>query len=407
MTESAFITLHETGVIDFNTRVNINYDVNSLGTTQGLIQGAGTITGVTVTPDSLPESTPGIPTQALGENIEEVLQGITQISFSATLGSNPPIQVTLQVETRTYYPNPGGNEFYYFKVTPFIIPINTIPLENPQINANTQVVFSPFLQDIVFGYSEYNPLVSNAEVARKSKTLLESDRIRGTVLPSNFNAILADTADPANVQDSNYYSTGWTHSRYEGSKSTPSNYGGVIPALSGRGVVGERYDDNVTDLQVCYADNRNLQEFFHTGKSLLPSMSLEILGPGLNGDIQFSTTVFTYSIGTGITLSSPIDVGDLISLDNEIMRVTKHNTGANQLFVERGYFSSATGHSNATPLKKLDKITLFELKDNTSNLEILNDSKVFIKKNLSIVFTDESGNAYSQSQCPIDLLEID
>ena len=313
----------------------------------------------------------------------------------------------MQVETRTYYPNPGGNEFYYFKVTPFIIPINTIPLENPQINANTQVVFSPFLQDIVFGYSEYNPLVSNAEVARKSKTLLESDRIRGTVLPSNFNAILADTADPANVQDSNYYSTGWTHSRYEGSKSTPSNYGGVIPALSGRGVVGERYDDNVTDLQVCYADNRNLQEFFHTGKSLLPSMSLEILGPGLNGDIQFSTTVFTYSIGTGITLSSPIDVGDLISLDNEIMRVTKHNTGANQLFVERGYFSSATGHSNATPLKKLDKITLFELKDNTSNLEILNDSKVFIKKNLSIVFTDESGNAYSQSQCPIDLLEID
>ena len=407
MTESAFITLHETGVIDFNTRVNINYDVNSFGTTPGLIQGVGTITGVTVTPDSLPEITPGIPTQALGENIEEVLQGITQISFSATLGSNPPIQVTLQVETRTYYPNPGGNEFYYFKVIPFIIPINTIPLQNPEINPGTQVVFSPFLQDIVFGYSEYNPLVSNAEIARKSKILLESDRIRGTVLPSNFDAILADTADPANVQDSNYYSTGWTHSRYEGSKSTPSNYGGVIPALSGQGVTGERYDDNVTDLQVCYADNRILQEFFHTGLTQLPSMSVQSLGVTVNSPISTTNTTIVYSLGQGVGLSYPIDKGDILKIENELVRVTKHQAPQNRVFVERGYKTFAASHSNGVAIKKLDKITLFELKDNTSNLEILNDSKVFIKKNLSIVFTDESGNAYSQSQCPIDLLEID
>lgn len=401
MTESAFIALHLNGVINFNNRININYDTTDSLEAAG--ETTGTITGVTVTPESLP----GVGNTVEGENIEDVLQGITQLSFNTSLGNSPTIQITLQVEPGVYYPNINGNEFYYFRVTPYVIPLDVTLLPNPEMSNNTLVIFSPYLQDLIFGYSQHNPLVSNAELARTSKTLLESDRFKGTVLPSNYNAILADTATPADVQDSNYYNTGWTNSRYEGSKSTPSNYGGVLPSITGRGFIGERFDDDSTAEQVCYADNRVLEEFFHTGISLIPSMSIQPIGPTLNTALGTTQTTFTYSVGVGVVLSSNIDKGDLLEIGTEIMKVTKHLPNTNTVFVKRGYFSIATGHSNGAQIKKLDNISVFELKDNTTNLEVLNDSKIFIKKNSSIIYTDEEGLAYSQSFCDLDLVSLD
>ena len=134
MTESAFIALHLNGVINFNNRININYDTTDSLEAAG--ETTGTITGVTVTPESLP----GVGNTVEGENIEDVLQGITQLSFNTSLGNSPTIQITLQVEPGVYYPNINGNEFYYFRVTPYVIPLDVTLLPNPEMSNNTLVI---------------------------------------------------------------------------------------------------------------------------------------------------------------------------------------------------------------------------------------------------------------------------
>lgn len=77
----------------------------------------------------------------------------------------------------------------------------------------------PFVEEN-FDNSDNNPLLSNATYLRRDSKVYEVNRYEDALVPTNIEAILSDTANPAAVQQSNYTTAGWTNARYEGSINT-------------------------------------------------------------------------------------------------------------------------------------------------------------------------------------------
>lgn len=68
----------------------------------------------------------------------------------------------------------------------------------------------------VYELSNFNPVINNAVGLNKSRTFQEVDP--GPVVPKNINPILLNIAEPAEVNDFGYNSTGLVNSKYVGSK---------------------------------------------------------------------------------------------------------------------------------------------------------------------------------------------
>jgi hypothetical protein len=77
-------------------------------------------------------------------------------------------------------------------------------------------IFNPSVPN--FDYSEYNPLLDNAEIPQTSVFFMDIDYSQNPVIPINQFLILSGSADRAQVQDSNYNSYSWSGIRYNGSK---------------------------------------------------------------------------------------------------------------------------------------------------------------------------------------------
>lgn len=391
MTETAFLQLHLNGNIDFNNGININFDIDDTAPFHG------TITGLTVTPTAL-----SLDGETTSTDISLILDQITQIIFTFQVTSTYSQQFDLEILTRVFYPNAGGNAFYYFTVTPAEILTDLSSEPIPIENLNQSVSFLPFLQDIQFSSNEYNAIFSNAQEPRKSNLTVESDRIKGRILPTNFDAILAQSAAPAYIQDSNYSSQGWSNSRYDGSVSSKDNYGGVTPSISARAFQGAVFDDDTEDDAICLSDNRIVREYVHTGNDKLPSFTTSSLVTTLTTGIDDTVGLITYNINPA--LKGRIEVDDIIMIEDskELLKVTGHNEASRQVKVSRGYFSDATSHFAGRELFKVDLTDIFELKDSTSNLETISKSKVYVVENKSIVYTDEFGVAVNQVTCSLD-----
>jgi hypothetical protein len=84
--------------------------------------------------------------------------------------------------------------------------------------------FIPNPEFINFDYNDYNPLLGNAEVPRFSTNFLDVDYGTGINTPINFGLIISGTADPAQVQDSNYSSAAWSNIRYNGSRQSSRDF---------------------------------------------------------------------------------------------------------------------------------------------------------------------------------------
>ena len=73
-------------------------------------------------------------------------------------------------------------------------------------------------------YNDFNPLFNNAEIARLSTQFLDVDYESGLTTPLNFIPIISGTAVHAPVQDSNYASKAWSNLRYNGVRSTSTDF---------------------------------------------------------------------------------------------------------------------------------------------------------------------------------------
>lgn len=86
---------------------------------------------------------------------------------------------------------------------------------------------SSFIPDpdfLNFEYNDYNPLFGNAEAPQFSSQFLDVDYGAGINTPINFALIISGTANPAQVQDSNYSSAAWSDIRYNGSRVSSRDF---------------------------------------------------------------------------------------------------------------------------------------------------------------------------------------
>jgi len=72
-------------------------------------------------------------------------------------------------------------------------------------------------ENINFLNSDENALYNNATIPKYSNIYQDIDYSTGLV-PTNFDLLISGNADAAPIQDSNYTATGWSNSRYNGSR---------------------------------------------------------------------------------------------------------------------------------------------------------------------------------------------
>ena len=75
-----------------------------------------------------------------------------------------------------------------------------------------------------FNNSEYDVLISNATQIRPNTFIFEVDRSTELIKPSNYDSIISESANRAQIPDSNYSSRGLRKSRYEGSETTAVDF---------------------------------------------------------------------------------------------------------------------------------------------------------------------------------------
>lgn len=157
-------------------------------------------------------------TACFNVGVYDTISELTYMSFD--VGGNTVTTTVLQRVDK-------GN-YFYFKVTPVTIPFT------PNSNACALSLFEPSTLNVGFYNSDYNATLSNANFIRQSDFIHDVDRLRDQSIPTNYDAIIDQSAVKAPVQDSNYSSIGHQQSKYAGSKTSIDDYGlhsalGLVP----------------------------------------------------------------------------------------------------------------------------------------------------------------------------------
>lgn len=385
MTEANFIALHfPTG--QENRPGTIHLNVNQVGNTQ-----QGVVTSMIITVNAFLIN---------GENrnnstyIEGVLEQIDSVKFIFN-GQ----QYQLNIISKTYYP--AANPFLYYVVEPvYIADINDANQFTP---SETQVTFTPYLQDIQFGFSEFNPLISNAELNRKSNNKMTSDRLEKAITPANIGALLSSTAEKASIQDSLYTDTGWINARYNGSQTSAIESAGIAPTITGRTFTGEVFSSDSDTDYICALDSRVKQELFHTSDTTLPTFNLSDVKVTLSQVFGQQQTRFTYSS----IVSGSLEIGDVLKAPDpgiEYMRVENIQPNVNQVTVTRDIYNSypflPPQYTVGTIFTKVKRFDIFRFGTGQNRIQLVNNSRIYVEGNNTIVDTDDYGQILSSSQCP-------
>lgn len=390
MTESNFISLHfPTGQI--NTPGSIHLNINQAGlTTQGII------TSIIITENAL-----SLNNQTTNTDLGGVLGQIDTLKFTFD-----NIRYELIITSKTYY-STASNPFFYYTVEPVSIAnIFDADLYTP---ANEQITLSPFLQDIEFGFSEYNPLIGNAERSRKSTNKMKSDRLEKVILPTNLNAILNESAEKAAIQDSLYSSTGWTNARYNGTLTSAQESAGIAPSITGRTFTGEVFSSETDTDYICALDNRLNQELFHTANTELPVSSLSDTVVTLRFALGGQQTELIYNEITG---RSQVEVGDVIkgpistgiTPQSEFLKIQNIDANESKLTVSRNIYNNyplpLPTYTAGTEFTKVSRFDIFKFGTGQNRIQLVSNSRIYVDGSNAILDTDDFGQIASSSLCP-------
>lgn len=198
------------------------------------------------------------------DNIQSLLRTVEtiQINFS---GSLYVVDIDTREDLSTY--------FHMTFTDPVCVEVSSLEADlecDTGIKAGNTVTV-----DFING--DYNATINNANTIRKNSFIFDVDRsvgstlTSGSVAPRNIEGILSGTAPKAPIQDSNYTIRGLVLGRYEGSKTTQSDFG-TLPVLEGSVTNGALYPTSSGDLNICSQSlsDRNIQEIFYTGNFEYP-----------------------------------------------------------------------------------------------------------------------------------------
>lgn len=376
MDEQLFLAIHNTGYVNSTVSFNINYDLQ--GTNQG------NITSFTAT---------------IAANIDGITSPITDIllQIESALLEIEGQNLVLNVLSRSVHDG-SGNTFVYFLVDPVTI---LIPGTNPE--GLTSVSFTPVLNNLKFDNNDYNPLISNAIKNRASLIQMSSARNETTINPQNLESLISTSASKAEIVDSLYYDTGWINARYDGSKTSANDFGGIEPGILGRSFQGEVNTTSTSNLLICSQSTgqRIIEDLLHTGPSDLPdfieSNSTIVVGTGA---IDSSQTTFQYNPRPNKTTTDvTVVVGSIITIQSEKMRIEKFLQDS-FLQVERGYLNTTpAGHSSGMTISSSAFTRIFNFVDDSSKITVVDNANLYVADSDVVLGTDKFGVVYSKFYC--------
>jgi hypothetical protein len=329
-----------------------------------------------------------------GTNTIQLLQTAQQLNISLN-SQNYTFNVISRAE-RT-----AQDVTYYF----FDVVDQTIDgLADDPANLPGQVLYIiPGFQSTNFFGGDYDALINNVEDSRQSTFIMISDRYKvaggpGSLNPINIEALIAQTADRADVQDSNYSSTGWVNSRYEGTSTDSLTYGGIDSAITGRSFEGSLYpitistdviNQQISSSQVVYDD------YLSTSEDDLPS-------PPTFRTVSYVTNISSIAAqDTQIPISATgfgvgLGIGDIIRINNEseYMRVTKIGPYGSGLIltVVRRYNNTPTGTYNTGPLGITKIVNLSKIYKIIGNqIQVAQQGQLVVRDSQEILMLDALG----------------
>lgn len=328
-----------------------------------------------------------------GTNTIQLLQTAQQLNI--TLNSQNYTFNVLSRAERT-----AQDTTYYF----FDVEDQTIDgLADDPANLPGQVLYIiPGFQSTNFFGGDYDALINNVEDSRQSTFIMISDRYKvaggpGSLNPINIEALITQTADKADVQDSNYSSTGWVNGRYEGTPTDSLTYGGIDSAITGKTFQGSLYPTTITtniinqqisSSQVVYDD------YLSTSETDLPNSPV-FTGTGYQTNISAIQAADTQIpvVAVGITTLS---IGDIIRIgsESEKMRVTNIQPYFSGLIltVARRWNNTATGTYNSSGLviARIENLTkVYKLVGN--KIQAAQQGQLVVKDSQDILLLDELG----------------
>jgi len=341
-------------------------------------------------------------------------------------------------------------DYFHFVIEPFTLPSSG--LSNLSVGTCIDTTLYPGPDPANFTNSVYNAEFANATTGRKSGYIYDVDRVADQIVPTNYGNIISESAEYANVADSNYSSVGLTNSRYAGSKTNKEEYG--VDSIFGPTLVqAEVYELDKNPLVSADQSNSTIVDI--CSKSLADREFVDILyAPSvldLSGsnqqlatspDIRFIDTVIDKvrvypgwnSTQTTITFNGygptqlltssfdgyalDLEVGDIFTTNRssypERMQVTSVNLEVGpsggplpnitaSYGVVRNYYgnrdqlSLLTGATGYTPSLPSDIIEVRKvvgdtiLRADTTKAEKLTDKKLYIEKTKSILYVNDEG----------------
>ncbi len=212
-----------------------------------------------------------------GTDLSSVLRQVTEVRFPF-VSSSVDAKITGR-QKRTNY--------FYFTIEDTVV--NELPTEVPSIGyvqEDTSLIFIPFSVDDFYN-SDYNPTLNNSEGSKTNRISVKVDRFSSQTVPTNLQAIINNTATPAEIQNCSYTKIGIISSRYLGSKTTGAgssykrnkdehaefvNSGSIegnVPALAYKQFIGSVHstDANTTTIKsILQADRELVSVFFSVNR---------------------------------------------------------------------------------------------------------------------------------------------
>ncbi len=243
-----------------------------------------------------------------------------------------------------------------------------------------------------------------------------------------------DQQDPyaplAQVQDSNYTTTGHTNARYNGTKTTEDDYSGIEPFLAATPIQGTTYRIDEDDNFICSQslDDRGLEDFLFLGSGNIPTLATSDLGvitstafidsTGSTGNVLDTANDQSFNMTVNIGLNNrviKIKPGNVLLLTDpnnghtEVVQVTNNlqvtettapydvSLTTREIQIVRRYDGATTNHSfpNGTIVEAFTDTRIFKLEG--SRLIAVDEKKIWIKDNRTVLKTNNSGYVISLS----------
>jgi hypothetical protein len=338
-----------------------------------------------------------------------LLENIQQITLPLSTGDN----ITLNIASATQAQSPGtsvmpATRYYYYSIEPLTLS----NIGNIGIAAGT-LIFSPSLDTFDFADSPYNILEGSIELSRQSGYIMQADRYKiGTLAnptytgPLNIVELISGSATKADVQDSNYTTTGWINARYEGSKTDRIDYLSE-PAISGKFFEASEFPSGSTLNEINYLITSSqvvYKEYFFAGIGDTPGLEKEDSKYTPTAGYGENATLIGVTTNAQGFIPAIFRVGDLISSalagSAEIMRVEAVGVLSTSplvysLLVTRGYFGNRQLISLGSNFYRVNLVQIYNVTGN--RLTGVPRGQVLVKETGRILKLDSLGFVISST----------